>query len=551
MVDRRIVYSAGMAVGLAAAVFWAAPHRPEIRPLPVEWSGVTNDADIRLSLFPDGAIFDGDSLGLQALQDSLAGNPRLEIRMDTPGGSTLAEGGLPRSALGDFWLGQWPWIWNSAGEAGWHTLYVGQTLGSGPATGTGTAPIRRQYPVQILPAGMRPALRQDAVWRSAEGTCCVLYYLTGTESERDLAGLIEMTGQAYRSITTQLLASQSKLTVVFLPRLYGQGGLADGEGILSYMDRNATGTDFPVVLTHEMVHLVAAANFPPGRTPPAFLSEGWAVYITGGHYRTPEPLSDRAAAVVQSGKYVPLTTLLDSFYSAQHEIAYIEAGAFVGFLVERFGWDRVYAMFRDPSGIQPPSAGLNSILEAHLQTSLDECELEWLAGLRARAPAPDQLRDVEFTAAFFDDLRRYQSLYTPGSNVSAMWIPDPATARSRGLTADYLPSPESDDAITMEIMFRAAQRHAGALDWSGAREILDAIERVLEAKQRRAPDPVYASPLADQYRRLVRAVLRGGFEPVDIVPGSGRADVTVRPIGGLEKGAQAWKITGGTWSRVE
>jgi hypothetical protein len=547
MIDRRVIYSAGLALSLAAATFWAAPHRPEIHALPADWAKSKDVSDIRLSVFPGDPVYSGDWLGLQAVADSSPASPRLQIHLDSTGGSPLAEGSLPRSGLGDFWLAQWPWIWNSTGQAGWHTLYVNSSNGSGE----GAMLPGREYPVQILPAGLQPALHRDARWKEAEGTCCNYFYLTGTETERDLAGLMESTEQAYQAITMRLLPSRTKLSVVFLPRLYGQGGLTDSEGILSYLDRNATGTDFPVVLTHEMVHLVAGSNFPPGRYPPAFLSEGWAVYITGGHYRTPEPLEDRAAAVYQSGSYVPLASLLDSFYSAQHETAYIEAGAFVEFLVGRFGWERVYALFRDPSGIQPPSAGFDSILRTHLQTSLEGCESEWLADLQARVPDPDQVRSVEFAVAFFDDLRRYQNLYTPGSNVSEMWIPDPATARERGSTADYLPSPESDQAIALETMFRAAQRQAGALDWKGSRETLDAIERVLDAKQRRAPDPAYASPLADEYRRLVRAILRGGFEPLDISLEGGRAEAVVRTLGGLEKGAQIWARTGGTWSRVE
>jgi hypothetical protein len=549
MIDRRIVYSAGFVLILGVATLWAAPHRPTIRPLPADWFRSKDGAEIRLSPFPDGVIYAGDWLGLQAVADSLPGSSRLEMRLDSTDSYPLIEGNLPRSALGDFWLAQWPWIWNSAGQAGWHTLYVNQTGGSGSEAGADA--LRMQYPVQILPATLRPALRGDALWREAEGSCCNYYYLTGTETERDLAELMKLTERSYIAITTRLLVSPSKLTVVFLPRLYGQGGLADGEGVLSYMDRNSTGTDFSVVLTHEMVHLVADSNFSSGRFPPAFLSEGWAVYLTGGHYRTPEPLQERAAAVYQSGAYVPLATLADSFYSAQHESAYIEAGAFVEFLIARYGWERVYGMFREPSDVQPPSAGLDSMLSAHLQIRLAECELEWLTTLRARVPDPDQIRDVKFTVAFFDDLRRYQSLYTPGSNVSAMWIPDPPAARKRGLTADYLPSPETDEAIALETMFRAAQRRAGARDWSQAWETLGAIERVLDAKQRRAPDPAYVSSLADDYRRLVRAILRSGYEPLDITPESGRAEVSVRPLGGLERGAQAWQRTGGTWSRVE
>ncbi len=549
MIDRRIAYSAGLVLILAVATLWNAPHRSEIRPLPADWSGTKDATPYRLSVFPDGAMYDGDWLGVEAQTDSTPGNTQLQVHLDSPNASPLVEGNLPRNRMGVFWLAQWPWIWNSADESGWHTLFVN------PAGGTGTDPLNNatllQYPVRILPAALRPVLRQNTVWREAAGTCCNYYYLTGTESERDLAELMKLTEQAYREIITRMLASSSKLTVVFLPRLYGQGGLADGEGVLSYMDRNATGTDFPVVLTHEMVHLVAGANFPPNRYPPAMLSEGWAVYMTGGHYHTPEPLEDRAAVVVQSGDYIPLATLADSFISTQHETAYIEAGAFVEFLIDRFGWDRVYAMFRDPASVQPPSAALDSMLNAHLQSHLADCESEWLDTLRVRAPDSEQVEDVKFTINFFDDLRRYQDLYTPGSEVSDIWIPDLPAARKRGMTADYLASPEIAESIALETMFRVARRQAGEHDWNGAWENLGAIEQVLTARQRRAPDPAFVSPLADGYRRLTSAVLRSGYEPLDIFLESGRAEVAVRPFGGLEKGAQIWQRTGGTWLRVE
>jgi hypothetical protein len=548
MIDRRIVYPFLFALILAAATFWTTPHRPEIRPLPADWTAAQQAAFYQLTVFPDGAIYDGDWLGVQARTELAPGNTRLQVRLDSPGGSALVEGSVSRSPLGVFWLAQWPWIWNSTGSPGWHTLYVAPAGAAGNDSFTGVP--TQQFPLRILPAAWRPALRKNAGWKEAESNCCSYYYLSGTESERDLPELIQLAEQSYLVITTKMTGSSPKLAVVFLPRLYGQGGLSDGEGVLSYQDRNTTGTEFSVVLTHEMVHSVADTVFPPGRYPPTMLNEGWAVYITGGHYRTPEPLEDRAAVVSSSGLYVPLARLADSFYQAQHETAYIEAGAFVEFLVDRFGWDRVYAMFRDPKNNQPPSAALDSMLRANFQTSLADCESEWLAALRSRAPDSHQVRDVKFSIAFFDALRRYQELYTPGNNVSAMWVPDLPSARKRGMTADYFPSPESAEAIALETMFNAAQRLAGARDWSGAWAIQDAIEKVLDARQRRAPDPAFASPLANDYRRLVSAVLRGGSEPLEILLENGRAEVTVRPLNGLEKGAQTWRQTGGTWSRV-
>jgi hypothetical protein len=548
MTRRQTVYAFGLVLTMAIATLLAAPHRSEIRPLPADWTGPHGSGGIQISLFPNGAIYAGDWMGLQVTAGSDPGKSKLQVRLDSPAASPLAEANSSRSGMGDFWILQWPWLWNSDGQTGWHTLFV--SPGGGSGVGPGLNPTGTQYPVQILSADGRPALRQSALWRETRSACCEFYYLSGTESERDLGSLIAETEQAYASITTRLHPAGSKLAVVFLPRLYGQGGLTDGEGILSYLDRNYNGTDFPVVLTHEMVHLVADAGYPLNLRPPAFLNEGWAVYITGGHYRTPEPLQERAAVVYQSGAYVPLATLADSFYLAQHEIAYIEAGAFVEFLVGRFGWEKAYAMFRDPSDAQAPSAALDAMLQTHFGETLARCESDWLDGLRMETPHPDQVQDVNFTIAFFNAMRRYQAGYAPGSNVSAMWIPDIPGARERGITGDYLPSPGTAESIALETVLIEAQRQAGDREWTRAWETLGAIGRVLDAKERRAPDPAAASPLAESCRRLVSAVLRGGYEPLGIRLEDDRAEVTIRPLGGLEKGVQVWKRTDGGWSRV-
>jgi hypothetical protein len=548
MANRRTIYGLGLVLTMAMATLLWAPHRPEIRPLPVDWSGQKAPVDIQFSLFPSGAIYAVDWMGLEVITNSDPGRNRLQVRMDSPVRSPLVEATLPHSGMGDFWIVQWPWLWNSAGQAGWHTLYV-NPVGLSGANRDWIAQ-RWQYPVQILPGELRPALRQGALWREARSACCEYHYLADTESERDLDGLMKQTEQAYRDITAKMRVSPSKLILVFLPRLYGQGGLADGEGDLSYMDRNYTGMDFSVVLTHEMVHLVADANFPSNLRPSILLSEGLAVYVTGGHYRAPEPLQERASVVYQSGAYIPLATLADAFYSSQHEIAYIEAGAFVEFLVERFGWEKVYAMVRAPSDLKPPSAALDAMLRTHMGETLTRCESEWLSALRAESPNRDQAQDVKFTAVFFDTLRRYQEDYAPGSNVSAIWIPDISTAVQRGITADYLVSPGTAESIAVETILIAAQRQATEHAWTQAWQTLAAVGRVLDAKERRAPDPASASPLAETWRRLVSAVLRGGYEPLSILMEGSRAEVAVRPLGGLEKGAQVWKRTDGIWSRA-
>lgn len=328
------------------------------------------------------------------------------------------------------------------------------------------------------------------------------------------------------------------MSLVFLPRLYGQGGLTIQEAVLSYMDRNYTGTELPVLLEHEMAHLYAVTFFPTGPRPPLILQEGWTVYLTGGHYRSGEPLQERAAVLVQSGRYIPLSDLADSFYSVQHETAYIEAVAFVEFLAGRFGDERVLAMFRERAAAGSPAAALDSMLRTHFQTTLAECEAAWLDGLRRITPDPDQVRDVEFTLEMFDALRRYQRLYDPGGSMADFWLPDLSRARAEQISADYLPPPGTADSITLETVFLAARTAADAREWDRARETMEAIERVLDATQRRAPDPISVSSLAGRYRSLVDAIRTAGDEPLRIELSENRADAETRDPTSLKKEVQ-------------
>ena len=161
-----------------------------------------------------------------------------------------------------------------------------------------TEPLR--LPVRILPAEAQPAARRDAAWRQTDGACCEFYYLSGTEAERDINEVTALAEEIYLSLRTKMEAGAippalqgqtegartdpARMTLVFLPRNLGQGGLAIREGYLTYSDRNYTGADFSVVLEHEMNHLMTIAQYDLGPRAPLLLQEGWAVYLTGGHY---------------------------------------------------------------------------------------------------------------------------------------------------------------------------------------------------------------------------------------------------------------------------
>jgi hypothetical protein len=543
MTSRLALYGGGLAVCMAAATFLAAPHRPCLVPLPADWPAVPQ---VEFSIFPPGAVYAGDRAGLSASSESDPGGGKLQVRLDTSSGTPLAETQFLLNGNSTTWSAQIPWMTDTSLQAGWHTLFL--YLAGDSAASVAVSAV--QYPVRILPETQQPGLRRSARWEQAESACCGYFFLSGTESERDIGDLIARTESIYPTLTGRIGGGSPKLALLFLPRMYGQGGLASGEGIITYADRNPTGTDYSVVLKHEMVHLLANARSGDGPRATLFLQEGLAVYLTGGHYRFGENLQNRAAALFRLGRYTPLAELADSLYSSQHEAAYIEAGAFMEYLAGRFGEEKTLAMFFDPVPADPPAESVSRMLVNHFQVTLTECERDWLDSLRGLPPDPETEEDVEFTLSMLDTFRAYERLYLPGSGMNDLWLPDASRARSEGITADYLPLPATKESITLELLLQSARQSAWEGDWVRAWELLKAVDRVLEAKRRHAPDPVTADPVAETYRGLASAVLRTGREPLRVDLQDDRAVLEARDPATLGKEEQHWRMIRGNWSRA-
>ena len=302
-VKSRFAFSGAGLVGISVILIaLAAPFRPQWTPLPSDWEAAPG---ITISVYPSETAFAGDWISVAASADFDPGGRKLRVRLDRSDGEPVGESPFFKNGNSTNWDARLAWVWNSSGGDGWHTLYITLSGDAAPAS----EPIR--YPVRVLPAEKKPAERRDAAWRQAEGVCCDVFYLSGTEAQRDLMELQPLTEEIFKSRLNRRWeghpqgkggvhprsaragkAARTKLGLVFLPRVYGQGGLATLEGYISYTDRNYTGTDFPVVLEHEMVHLMTIARYGSGLRAPLFLQEGWAVFLTGGHYRAPEPLED-------------------------------------------------------------------------------------------------------------------------------------------------------------------------------------------------------------------------------------------------------------------
>jgi hypothetical protein len=540
---------AGLAGISAILIAVAAPYRPQLTRLPADWQSAPG---IAISVYPSETAYTGDRISVAASTDADPGGRKLRVRLDRPDGEPISESPFYRNNNSTNWIAQLAWVWNSSGGDGWHTLYITLSLDADAES----EPVR--YPVRVLPADKQPAERRNAAWRQAEGACCDVFYLSGTEAQRDIPELQPLTEEIFTAIESKMegapetagrMDARTKLALVFLPRVYGQGGLAMQEGYISYADRNYTGTDFPVVLEHEMVHLMTIARYGSGPRAPLFLQEGWAVYLTGGHYRVGEPLQDRAAALMTLGKFIPLADLANTFSGAQHEAAYIEAGAFVEYLAGRFGRGRMTEMMLHPAGGNSGAGVMDAMLRTGFGRTLAECEADWLGRLRSAAPGAETVRDVEFTVEMFELIREYQQAYESGVSIYDLFLPDPVRARAEQITADYLSPPETADTAALELMFLAAHDAAGRGEWAPARELLAAIGRMVEAKARRAPDPVAGNSLAARYRDLAAAVLDAGREPLRADLAGDGALVLSRNPATLEKETQLWIFVRGSWER--
>lgn len=465
-----------------------------------------SETDFTVRYHPDGGLFVGDQISFEVIAPPETNLDKREIAISLDG-KELARGkfgqfGIGGRAQATFW-----WPWDTTGlEAGEYTLTYAITEGP---TWTDT--------LTLLPASAHLYPEPDAHWATAESDCCVYYYVTGTEAERDLETLMDIADvQAESAIAGVGGEFTEPIEVVFLPRVLGHGGFAGGEIYISYLDRNYAGNAPAQVLHHEMVHILdgrAGGDFRP-----RLFVEGLAVFLSGGHFKQ-EPLMPRAAEVVDLGWYLPLGPLADDFYKAQHEISYLEAGALIEFMVKQWGWEAFDAFYRDihahPSNLQ--SAAINQALTLHFEITIDQLEAQFLEALNLMPDEPTWEEDVRLSVNFFDSVRRYEQMLDTSAYFLTAWLPGIGDLRDRGIVADYVRHPSEPENLALETLLVEADAALRAGDYAGADRMLRAVNAVLDAYAAGAPAPFYADPLAADYFAIVESALVAGVIPQKIV----------------------------------
>lgn len=437
------------------------------------------------------------------------------------------------------------WVWDTTGREGLQTLSLivnpGHTIKSGDDNPNNN---HAAVSIDILPADARPPREAQATWQKAQSGCCTFHYISGTAAERDLGSIMEIADAGVAEVTAKMgLSPTPGLQVYLVPRVVGHGGFASGHITLSYLDRNYAAGELAEVLRHEATHALES-QWARGGEHHVMMGEGLAVYMAGGHFK-PEPIPERAAALLQINRYIPLNELATNFYNQQHEIGYLEAASFVQYLSENYGFDRLrelYSSFHTNQG-DIETTVLDRALKRVYGRALVDLEADWLAYLRTLSPTPDQVRDLVDTIAFYDTVRAYQKVFDPWAYFQTPWLPDVTVGERRGIVADYYRHPNAPLNLALETMLIAADHALLLQDFQGAERYLEAVNAVIKS------GGAFVDPLAEQYRAIVEAVAQNGYEALQIKLKGRIADVWgVEPTGNhrwlsLVNTAQGWQLT--------
>jgi hypothetical protein len=141
--------------------------------------------------------------------------------------------------------------------------------------------------------------------------------------------------------------------------------------------------DLQNVVTHEMTHVATRTI----TDVPLFLAEGFAEYTALRPFRNYPPRATRPALAqrVRAGRFDGRLPSARELRGRDGPVAYDEASSFCLWVVERYGEDKLRALYRSFAGPGPPTADRvdQGFLEA-LGVSKRTAEARWAAWVRAR-----------------------------------------------------------------------------------------------------------------------------------------------------------------------
>lgn len=500
-------------------------------------------------LHPEEALYVGDQVSFEVITPAEQPylNQPLTVTLTAPptpiGSATFQSYGFDRRTQATLL-----WVWDTVG------------LSPGEYTLNFSIPTLQQQwhqTVTLLPRSAMPSAQQTAQWQTLSTDCCEIHFITHTAAHRDIEEIATIVEQTAQALQVKIPVSfTERIGVVLIPRLIGNGGFANHEINVSYLDRNYSAGDFATILRHEIVHLFDQRANSEGR--PSLFVEGIAVFLSGGHYFS-EPLLPRAAELVRSGKYIPLEELSEDFYNEQHEIAYLEAGALVAHLSRRFGWQTVWKTYLAMSlgKGETHAQAIERALQAELGISLQELEADFVSELKATAQNRLYTLDIQTLEMYYETLRAYQQLLDPSAYYRTAWMLDAQQMRQKGIVADYLRHPSRAENLALELLLNEAGRARRSGDYAHADRILGEVSIVLDRIQAKHPNPFSGYPLAQTAWEILQTLLTAGYEPQMWSLSNNQAKVLVTQATPalkqliLERQNDGWQIVSGATAAAD
>jgi len=235
----------------------------------------------------------------------------------------------------------------------------------------------------------------------------------------DVAALAETAERFYVDVSAELkldrvAADQDPILVSFKPRpdqpCPPRGATLNvepGPRITLFIDRQTSQVEIEGILAHEIAHALHQRALGPGYFGSMALTEGLASWAARESYADWQEVASLSAAVqddLAAGRYVPLDEIDLGSVGPGRSVApagdgrqpvdclarrdqyYTQWAAFVGYLIEREGWER----FLDLLASAAPEVGEGGEIvpqapdyEGVYGQSLDELEAEWLVTLAA------------------------------------------------------------------------------------------------------------------------------------------------------------------------
>lgn len=198
--------------------------------------------------------------------------------------------------------------------------------------------------------------------------------------------------------------SDEKVAIGFLPPqdqacpIRGLAAQGDPPQILIYADQNSPEPYLFAVLAHEVGHSIPSEGFEGGLPDDLALTEGlatWAAVKYWDAWKGVPSLDALVSSYVQQGVYLPLNEAVElplvypwqegsgKDCLARRDQIYSQWGGFVGYLVERYGWDKVHALFESAHSEVEGSQNIDYPTDypGVLGLALNQLEADWLRDL--------------------------------------------------------------------------------------------------------------------------------------------------------------------------